>query len=59
MEHLFPSNLGFNACIPVQGITVYDTLSNKALLFDWRLYDTVPYTDRLYRKNSVTITLTQ
>ena len=22
MVHLFPSNLGFNECIPVQGITV-------------------------------------
>ena len=23
MVHIFPNNLGFNACIPVQGITVY------------------------------------
>ena len=28
MVHLFPSNLGFNAYIPVQGITVIEKIKN-------------------------------
>ena len=29
MVHLFPSNLGFNACKPVQGITVLYLITKK------------------------------
>ena len=49
MVHLFPSNLGFNTCIPVQGITVENP---NFLIFFIFMFKIVYFTKKIQKNHS-------